>query len=237
VRYEDVEVEKLRLVTYTSKRPRDRADLFDHIDISEGISEGDIEDIRNLYSEDPPIQVGLTSKLAYKDPCKLNSEEAINHEKKKYAHIPMVDFDLGKLYLDVFEDWNEDELLDLMVKKIKDYTDLDKGAILDSSSNRNYHMIGIGKLMPEEVFINFISQAGSMKYKLEDEEDLTLADERHLFHSLNPLARLAKIGVPENRENDWSPLDYTEKFSTLRISPKALIDEDGDLPEIIRVFE
>lgn len=225
----DVKLGTLTFVYYKDEDRDEKIDFYGRINVTKMLSMKDFSFIK----EERDRTIGLISKV------KLGSP--FEDYEYKYAHIPMIDFDTDEK----FGDMSEKDLVDLLVKNIKETTLMPQGVILKSGNKRNYHFYGLGYLLSEINFINFIGYAMTMKSRRpKDGKFVNLADERGLGHSLTPMAYMAseieKTEISKfekfdpNFPNLWiNRYSYVDRFSTLRINLKPDYEE---YPKVVGVF-
>jgi hypothetical protein len=206
----------LALVYYDRNKPRQEVDLYNHVDVHNTAA---LDELIFRRHDDRTLG-GIISKVQLGQPFE-------EHEYK-YAHIPMIDFDMHN----EFDFLSEEEKINLIKSKIEEDTEINSGVILRSGPKRNYHFMGIGQLLSEDDFITFVGLALEMHIIREDKK-INLADSRHLGHGLSPMKYMAELENEENPESQWSRYFFRERFLTLRIQPKP-----GylDLPRVVDVM-
>jgi len=225
----DVKLDSLIFVYYEREDRGEKVDFYGHLDVTKGLSMEDLLFIR----EEEDRTMGLISKV------KLG--HSFERYECKHAHIPMIDFDTHEK----FEDMDEKELVNLIVKNIKEITLLPHGVILKSGQKRNYHFYGLEYLLSDTNFVSFIGYAMTMKSRgPKDGKFVNLADERGLGHSLTPMTYMASEfeerdiskfeKVDPNSPHGWmNRYSYFDRFSTLRVNRKP--DYKG-YPKVVEVF-
>lgn len=160
-----------------------------------------------IFKARPSLLTAFVQHHTREDRC-LGLASIVSHEGKTY-HLPMIDLDAhGKLdFLD------DAQLMELYKTTIKRETEIDKGVFLRSGPKRNFHFLGLGRLLTAEQYTTFLGLALTMKYE-HNGEGINLADSRNIGHSLTRFAHKAELGKSPSR------YDQNERFSTLRITPK-----------------
>lgn len=155
----------------------------------------------------PSLLPSFVQHHTREDRC-LGLASIISHEGNAY-HLPMLDLDAhGKLdFLD------DTQLVELYKTTIKRETEIERGVLLRSGPNRNFHFLCLGRLLTPEQYITFNGLALTMKYE-HNAQGINLADSRNIGHSLTRFAHKAELGKSPSR------YDQNERFSTIRITPK-----------------
>lgn len=197
-------------LTYTGKKPRTSEDTFRHVQVHQGFS---LADIPFLQKEERRC-IGLISKVAIKLPYRDGTYRDL-------AHIPMLDFDTSPH----FDYLDEQKLLGIIINAVINTTEIQEGVILQSSP-RHYHFMGTKRLLSEQELITFLGLALTMKHTFPDGREVNLADARHIGHSLTPLEHFADF-------NKCSSYDFTERFTTLRLTPRR---PGEDYPRVVGIL-
>lgn len=259
-----VKIKELNFIDFykgNDKLKRKEYETFASMDVSGDLSEDELKSVFKKCDEVEERVRGITSKVQLGKPFDIESD--IYQSEKKFAHIPMLDFDFDKRDEWEINTMDGDELMDL-VYRTGERTELDEGAIL-KSSDRNYHLIGLGELFDEDKLVDFIGYAlttiqkrdecdsnfwkvlrngdfrdwvnyAYSQFGSKDKNDIIVPDAGHLGYSLIPMAHIPNIENENYPEKDWSKYDYSDKFITLRMGPKACSDDRKEY-EVIEVFE
>ena len=150
----------------------------------------------------------LAESLRQSEGKSLGLASIVAHEGLTH-HIPMLDLDAhGK-----FDFFDDAQLLDMYKTTIKRETEIEQGLFLRSGPSRNYHFLGIGRLLTQDQYVTFLGLALTMKYEIGDNA-INLADSRNIGHCLTRFAHKAELGKFPSRYCQF------ERFSTMRITPK-----------------
>jgi len=208
-------ISEFLFVYYEWNKPRKNEDLYRTLNVNDGLLLNDLE----FIGKEKDRGFGLTSQV------RINKLDEISTDVR--AHIPFIDFDIDKYE---FEIENKKDLLEIIKKSIKDSTEIEKGLILKSSSKENLYFIGTDRLLSETDFITFLGLCLTIGYrKNSGQKFISLADSRHIGHSLTPIKYLAELN-----DEPWSKYDYTDRFSTLRINSK---NNNVSYPIVIDILE
>ena len=212
-----VKLDTITFVYYEIKKPRKEVDLYRPISVSDLTKDG-----LSFIEKEKERGIGLISKVKLGYP--------FEDSERKYAHIPMIDFDTDE----AFGFMKEDELVEVIKQKTVEATELDTGVILRSGPKRNYHFVGVGSLLSEDDLITFIGLALSMRYKTEDGRKLHMVDSWMMgSHGLAPMKYIPEVEKTVEPNARWSRYGFKERFLTLRANRKPAY---ADYPRVVEVF-
>ncbi len=207
----ETKISEFLFVYYQKEKPRSLEDLYHPVRINKNFS---LENL-SFIEQERERGIGLTSIIGLDSFGKaFLGLSAIKHgiSNTSNFHIPFIDIDLDRSDLEYTQ-----KSIDLIKSLIKEYTQINSGLILKSSSKNNLHFIGMGRLLSEEEFITFLGLSLTMGYKKKDGQGyIGIADSRHIGHSLTPMKYLTELNG-----DGWSKYDNVDRFATLRVNPKT----------------
>lgn len=212
--FEKVKMSKLFFAQYEIKGPvelKRKEDSFFHIE-TEDLS---LEKIKS-YLKGRGERTGVLSRVEIN-----NQNSLIKLSGSKIGHIPMIDIDIKDVYFDRLK---EQEILEIIKTRLG-MLGLGREGIILSSSKKNYHVLGVERLLDEEELIDFLGNClTKLRYKTQKGKIIDLVHPAHIGHSLNPLGY-----VKGNIKLD----SQKKRFATLRISPK---NEGEPFPRVIDIY-
>ncbi len=190
-----VEIKNLVSVDYDTNKPRRETDWFDQVPVDMGRECLQKEFERQLEGK----TFGLTSMVYVKG----------NRFSGQVFHLPTIDLDIKCPDFD----------LETVKRKIREKTEIRKGAFLSSGRSDHYHFVGFGRLLDQEDLITFLGSC------LLIEEGIV--DSRWVGHSLTPMAYHKQF------IRDGSIYDYRNRFGTLRLTDSEV---KCTIPKIVDVM-